>query len=188
MDEVSGRDAFDIGLMLEGAPETPEAKLKLAKRKQEYEHTAYALGGYFSTDERTQLDDEVKRLETAVEKHKKATAGSEEAAYYQWHVDQEVQAVDAAVEEHRRSVDSIADRMAMIAAIAAGLLVTAVTFGAAGPVIAGALGGSPRPRPRSSRSSPSRARRTSNEELLVDVVSGAVDVVLRCSLRESATR
>ena len=52
MEELSGRDEFDISLMLEGAPETPEQKLALAKRKQQYEHTAYALGGYFSTDER----------------------------------------------------------------------------------------------------------------------------------------
>ena len=68
MDEVSGRDAFDLGLMLEGAPQTPEEKLAVAKRKQQYEKTAYALGGNFSTDERVQLDDEVKRLEASVKK------------------------------------------------------------------------------------------------------------------------
>ncbi len=180
MEEVSGRDEFDIGLMLEGAPQTPQQKLELAKRKQEYEHTAYALGGHFSTDERTQLDDEVKRLEAAVkklDKLKKEKPGSEEAAYYEFRVDQEVQAVDAAVEEHRRSVDSIADRMAMIAAIAAGLLVTAVTFGAAGPVIAGALGALAAAEATIITKMAFKGTAYSNEELLVDVVSGAVDVV-----------
>ena len=112
-----------------------------------------------------------------MEKHKNATAGSEEAAYYQWRVDQEVQAVDAAVEEHRRSVDSIADRMAMIAAIAAGLLVTAVTFGAAGPVIAGALGALAAAEATIITKIAFKGSAYSNEELLVDVVSGAVDVV-----------
>ena len=106
-----------------------------------------------------------------------AQPGSKEAAFYQFRVDQSVRAVDSAVDEHRRSVDSIADRMAMIAAIAAGLLVTAVTFGAAGPVVAGALGALAAAEATIITKMAFKGTAYSNEELLVDVVSGAVDVV-----------
>ena len=65
----------------------------------------------------------------------------------------------------------------MIAAIAAGLLVTAVTFGAAGPVVAGALGALAAAEATIITKLAFKGSAYSNEELLVDVVSGAVDVV-----------
>ena len=65
----------------------------------------------------------------------------------------------------------------MIAAIAAGLLVTALTFGAAGPIVAGALGALAAAEATILTKLAFKGSAYSNEELLVDVVSGAVDVV-----------
>jgi Annexin len=178
MEEVSGRDAFDVRELLKGEPQTPKDKLEAAKRKRDYEKSAYALGNTFgSKGEAGRLDAEVARLEETVARLNAAPEGSREADYLRWKVDQGVMAVDARVEAHRRSVDWLADTMAMAAAITAGLLITALTWGAAGPVIAGALGALAAAEATIITKLAVKGGAMSDEELLVDVVSGAVDVV-----------
>ena len=178
MDEVSGRDQQDLTLLLEGAPETPEDRLKLAKRKLKYEQNAYFAGGLFSSAERTALEDEVAKLDKTVEDLKRTTKGSDEAEYLQWELDQREVSVESAIEEHRRSVDSIADTAAMIAAITAAVLVTALTAGTAGLAVAGLMGAIAATEATVVTKLLLKGSAYSEEEMLVDVASGAVDAVV----------
>ena len=178
MEEVSGRDEEDIDLLLEGEPQTAQQRLDRAKRKLRYEQTAYLAGGLFSGKERKSLEDEVAKLEATVEKLKAAKPGSDEEAYLQWSLDQREVAVDSAVEEHRRSVDSIADTAAMIAAITAAVVVTALTWGAAGPAVAGMLGAIAATEATVGTKLLLKGSAYSQEELLVDVASGVVDAAM----------
>ena len=109
-----------------------------------------------------------------------ATPGADpkRIAYLQWRADQETKAVDSAIEEHRRAADSVTDKLAMVAAVVAGAIVTALTWGAAGPFVAGALGALAAAEATIITKMAVKGAAYSEEELLVDVVTGVVDIVL----------
>ena len=181
MEEVSGRDAFDVDLLLEGEPQNPQAKLERAKKKRDYEKSAYLLGNTFSEEEAGELDEEVAKLEKTVQRlHNLEGLGvlteaqTKEADLLRWEVDQRVRSVDSAVEEHRRSVDWLADTIAMVAAVAVGILVTAVTGGLAGLVL-GAIAAA---EATVLAKLAVKGGAYTDEELLVDVATGVVDAVL----------
>lgn len=178
MEEVSGRDAEDLDLLLEGEPQTPQEKLARAERRLRYEQTAYALGGEFSDAERESLEEEVAKLRQTVAELETAPEGSDRAAYLQWELDQREVSVESAVEEHRRGVDALTDTVAMVAAITAAIVVTALTWGAAGPAIAGMLGAIAATEATIIAKLALKGSAYSEEELLVDVASGVVDAAL----------
>lgn len=183
MEDVSGRDAVDLDEMLT-APETPAEKLASVKRRQKFEHQTFSLGSTFSNAERSALDEDVARLELMVAELERADKPEGEggdpkkAEFYRWRVDQEVRAVDSAIDEHRRAADSVTDKLAMAAAVIAGAVVTALTWGAAGPFVAGALGALAAAEATILTKMAVKGAAYSEEELLVDVVSGAVDVIM----------
>ncbi|WP_030485342.1 hypothetical protein [Nocardioides aequoreus] len=181
MDDVSGRDAIDLDEML-AAPETPREKLESARRRQQFEGETFALGGTFAEEERKALDADVQRLQEAADEYDRLVAtpnpDPQRLAYLKWRADQETKAVDSAVEEHRRAADSVTDKIAMVAAVVAGAIVTAVTWGAAGPFVAGALGALAAAEATIITKMAVKGAAYSEEELLVDVVSGVVDIVL----------
>ncbi len=181
MDDVSGRDAIDLSVSLFAA-ESPREKLAAAQYRQKFEHDTFSLGGLFASDERKALDADVARMAEMVDAYEKytdpKTADPAKAEFYKWRIDQDQMAVDSAIEEHRRSADSVTDKLAMIAAVVAGAVVTALTWGAAGPFVAGALGALAAAEATILTKIAVKGAAYSQEELLVDVVSGAVDVIM----------
>ena len=174
-EDVSGRDEQDLGLLLEGKKETIEERLDLARRKLQYEQNAYALGGRFSSRERADMEDEVKRLERLQELMAASKDDPERAANLRWAFDQQERTVNAAVEQHRRSVDKLADSVAMVASIAAAVVVGVLTAGA-GLVVAAGLAALAATEATILSKALLKGHAYSEEELLVDVVSGVVDV------------
>ena len=181
MEEVSGRDREDVDLMLEGEPRTIQQKLDRARRQRDYEKDAYLLGNTFSKKEAGRLDREVAKLEKAAARIEeleqlgvRTESQEKELEIRRWEIDQRVRSVDAAVKEHRRSVDWLADTVAMVAAVAAGILVTAATGGAAGLVL-GAIAAA---EATVLAKLVVKGGAYTDEELLVDVTTGVVDAVL----------
>src|SRR5262249_38316651 len=151
--------------------------------RQRFEHETFSLGGPFASAERKALDDDVARMEHMVTEYEKATADPKtadpaKAEFYKWRIDQDQMAVDSAIEEHRRAADSVTDKLAMFAATVAGIVVTALTAGAAGPLVAGALGALAAAEATMLTKIAVKGAAYSQEELLVDAVTGAVDVIM----------
>lgn len=147
LSEFDGRERFDIELMLDGEPQTPQEKLKQAKKKLSYEQNAYLLGGYFSEDERKRMEAEEADLEKQVERLESLKPGTEE--YERAHERYQLQAdyFDRSVEDHRTAVDSLSDTVATVAGVVATIAVmvvavvaTVLTGGAAAPGLAAAIG------------------------------------------------
>lgn len=146
MSELSGRDEFDIGLMLEGEPQTPEERVDRARRRLDYERNAYWLGNMFSDEERERMDRRAERLEEDFAALEGLEPGTPEYAVA--HADFELanESFDRSIEDHRRAVDTLADTAATVAAVAATIVVivgavvlTVVTGGAAAPGIGAAV-------------------------------------------------
>ena len=177
MDEVSGRDTNDIDVLFEGEPQTPQQKLAVGKAQAALRGDGLRPGQQL----RPTAPRSTTRWRCSSSPSRRSRTRPRRAARRpsttHWEVNQGVKNVDAEVEEHRRAVDAVADRWAMIAAIVAGVAVTALTFGAAGPVIAGALGALAAAEATIITKLAVKGSAYSNEEILVDVVSGAVDVV-----------
>ena len=195
LSEVSGRDRFDIEELLRGEPTTPQERLARARRQLNYESNSYALGNLFSGDQLGALQRDVARLEAEVDEYDElerrrqaaATAGEwtpedqERADYLEWSTSQGTLEVDSAVSEHRRSVDHLADTAAMIGAIVAAVVVTIVlevgTVGGATPGVAAAWAAFAAASTTIVTKAALKGQAYSEEELLVDVATGVVDVV-----------
>lgn len=198
--DVSGRDLFDIDLLLEGDPQTPTERLARARRQLEYENSSYAFGNLFSDDEREALERDVARLERDVEEYdqlqrelhlarlgfgewtpEQQTEMERRSQFLDRNTEQGTRTVNSAVKEHRRSVDHLADTAAMIGAIVAAIVVTIVlevgTVGGASPAVAAAWAAFAAATTTVVTKAALKGQAYSDEEILVDVVTGVVDVI-----------
>jgi hypothetical protein len=161
MSEVEGRDAFDVGELLLGEPETPQARMDALTRRYNYEKHAYGAGGYFASAEEKALDkdyeDAQKRFRefqkaeeaynklsdpnaklTEEDKKKLQTAferQNELRSGFEWGAGN----VDIAAEDYRKGVDRVTDQATQIigavVAITVAVVLTVVTGGTAAPAM-----------------------------------------------------
>ena len=175
------RSRHDRPLRLAVRRGEPREKLEPAKYRQKLEHETFSLGGPFASSERKALDDDVDRMKKMVEEYEKytdpKTADPAKAEFFKWRIDQDQMAVDSAIEEHRRAADSVTDKLAMIAAVVAGGVVRAAPRAPAGR-LAGVLGALAATEATMLTKIAVKGAAYSQEEMLVDAISGAVDIVM----------
>jgi annexin-like protein len=176
--DVSGRDYFDMQIALKGEPEKLQAMLDREREKVQYEADTGLLGSMGAAGaEKAWLRSRMEALERdAARMHDRSLPAAERARL----VDQfnyQVEVVDDAIEEHRRALDSFAETAAMVAAIVAGALVTALTLGSAGLVVAGILGALAATAASMSTKALILGRAYGVEAIGVDLAVGAVDVL-----------
>jgi len=147
LSEFSGRERFDIEIMLDGEPQTPQEKLAQARKKLNYEKSGYLMAGAFSEEERAQMEDEAAALERDVKRLETLKEGTEEYERANERYQLQASYFEQSVENHRAAVDSVTDTFATIAGIVATIAVvvaavaiTVLTGGAAAPGILAALG------------------------------------------------
>ncbi len=141
--ELSGDDALDMQVALEGRPMTLEDAERIARLREELAEPSYFFGIEVGGAEhdliafrRQQLEENAERLREPVitlEDRRRRDHLLSEFAFNQ-------EAVKSAVEQHRARVsaitDSIANTASMVVAVAVGALITFFTGGTAAPVAA----------------------------------------------------
>lgn len=141
--ELSGDDALDMQVALEGRPMTLEDAERIARLREELAEPSYFFGIEVGGAEhdliayrRQQLEENAERLRQPViteEDRRQRDHILDEFAFNQ-------EAVKSAVEQHRARVsaitDSIANTASMVVAVAVGALITFFTGGTAAPVAA----------------------------------------------------
>jgi hypothetical protein len=142
--DVSGRDEFDFGQMLEGKPETPDEELKRIQEKREYETgSGSGLGSLFAAEETDSLTRTSQKADQAFSTYKDAvkTKGenSPEAKAALERFREWSGYTDEAITEHREAVDTVTDHIAMGAAIVVGAIVAIATAGTATPAVIAAV-------------------------------------------------
>ena len=148
MSEVDGRDAFDVGELLQGEPETAKERMEATTRRYNYETNAYGLGEYFAGKEKRALDkdyqdakkrydayqkaeDEYKKLSDpnatlTEEDKKKLQASFERQEKLRKSADWGAGNVDIAAEDFRKGVDRITDQVTQIVGAVVAITVAVV--------------------------------------------------------------
>ncbi|MCE7004734.1 polymorphic toxin type 4 domain-containing protein [Kibdelosporangium philippinense] len=140
--DLSGRDWADTAALLNGT-KTPEEQMAYmqARRDWEVNEGTGILSEAFDNEEEDVLNattDEARRAYDEYQRLVAEGASPEEIAAARQRMERWFGYGDKDVEEHRAAVDSATDAMAMAAAVAAGIAVTVLTAGAAGPAVAAA--------------------------------------------------
>jgi len=195
--DLSGRDKADANLMLQGTG-TPEEQLAYLRARKDWELNKGTgiVGGLFDDEESDVLESTTVKAGSAYDDYQKLRSqyGEEDprtqAAKERFERFSEYG--DKDVEEHRAALDSITDTIATGAAIVAGIAVTALTAGAAGPAViaaaaalgttttvVGAIAGAVAATAASMLTKQlMKGEAYGGEDIVVDLANGAVNVIV----------
>ncbi|MFZ5961659.1 hypothetical protein ACOXXX_01795 [Thalassococcus sp. BH17M4-6] len=169
--EMSGRDNFDTKMLAKGVPENADQEIAQAREKARYELRNSPVGGL----QREVLKKRMARMEKQYKliNDPKADPFERRRALDQFR--QRGQGVQAGVDSYRAQVDAMTDAVATGVAIAAAVTVTALTAGAAGLVIAGALGALAAASATMTVKAVMKGEAYGTDEMAIDAVVGIVD-------------
>src|SRR5262245_3062198 len=93
-----------------------------------------------ASDQQSALQMDLDRLNWTISKLEDPTLTAEQREVFLGFFDQDVETVNAGIKAHREMLDTWTDRITTVVGIVVGLVVTILTFGAAGPVLAAVIG------------------------------------------------
>jgi hypothetical protein len=165
--ELSGREAQDMDIRLQGVPENAEQEMHQARQRTEWELRNSPVGGH----EREVLQNRMARMERqyALINDPEADPFERRRALAQFQA--RGVGVQAGVEAYRNQIDAVTDAVATAAALTAAITVTVLTGGIAGAVL-GALAAAAM---TMSIKSVLKGAAYGVEEMAIDAVIGVVD-------------
>ncbi len=139
--ELSGDDALDMQVALEGRPMTLADAERIARLREQLAQPSYFLGFEVAGEERELIALRRRQLEENAERLRRPVITEEDRRQRDHLLDEfafNQEAVRSAVEQHRARVSAITDAIAntasMVVAVAVGALITFFTAGTAAPV------------------------------------------------------
>jgi hypothetical protein len=144
--ELSGRDAFDVGITLKygGKVTDPKKRLEMMRERVGYERSG--LGTVIASHERALMEKDLAGLESIHARMQKLDASDPEYRKLKAQFDYQVDVSESSINLHRYAVDQITDIgatiagvVATVAAVVVGAIIIAATGGAAAPGVIPAL-------------------------------------------------